>query len=210
MTITLIVADDQEVIRKGLAGLLADEDMRIVAEAATGSEAVKKTKKHKPDVVLMDVLMPDMDGLAALEQIRKSVPTTKVIMISAHDNPSYMARAVALKADDFLLKDVPPAAFAAAIKRAVRGEASPADTPFGKVKDQLQQRADPRADKVPLTRREYQVLKHLAYGLSNREVGYSMNISVETVKEHVQNVLRQLDMPNRTAAAVWAVERGLV
>ena len=210
VTITLIVADDQEVIRKGLAGLLADEDMRIVAEAATGSEAVKKTMKHKPDVVLMDVLMPDMDGLAALEQIQKSVPTTKVMMISAHDNPSYMARAVALKADDFLLKDVPPAAFAAAIKRVVRGEASPADTPFGKVKDQLQQRADPGADNVPLTRREYQVLKHLAYGLSNREVGYSMNISIETVKEHVQNVMRKLDMPNRTAAAVWAVERGLV
>ena len=147
--------------------------------------------------------------LTALEQIRKSVPTTKVIMISAHDNPSYMARAVALEANEFLLKDVPPAAFAAAIKRVVREETSPADAPFGKVKDRLQQRADPGADNVPLTRREYQVLKHLAYGLSNREVGYSMNISIETVKEHVQNVLRKLDVPNRTAAAVWAVKRGL-
>ena len=209
MTITLIVADDQEVIRKGLAGLLADEDMRIVAEAATGSEAVQETEEHKPDVVLMDVLMPDMDGLAALEQIRKGVPTTRVIMISAHDNPSYMARAVALEARDFLLKDVPSTAFAAAIKRVVQGEALPADTPFGKVKDRLQQRADPGADNVPLTRREYQALKHLAYGLSNNELGYSMNISVETVKEHVQNVMRKLDVPNRTAAAVWAVKRGL-
>lgn len=210
MTITLIVADDQEVIRKGLAGLLAGEDMQIVAEAATGGEAVQETEKHQPDVVLMDVLMPDMDGLAALEQIRKSVPTTKVIMISAHDNPSYVARAVALEASDFLLKDAPPAAFASAIQRVIRGEAPPADTPFGKIKNRLQQRADPGADNVPLTRREYQVLKHLAYGLSNREIGASMNISIETVKEHVQNVMRKLDMSNRTAAAVWAVKRGLV
>jgi DNA-binding NarL/FixJ family response regulator len=206
----VIVADDQNIIRRGLASLLAGAGIEIVAEAVTGRETVSKTKKHKPDVLLMDVRMPDMDGLDALERIRKNSPTTKVIMMSAYDNPSYLARAVALGAEDFLPKDVPAKAFAATIQRVVRGEDPPADAPFRKLKAKLQERPDPKADDVPLTRREYQVLRHLAYGLSNREVGRSLNISIETVKEHVQNILRKFDMPDRTAAAVWAVQRGLV
>ncbi len=210
MSIKLIVADDQEVIRKGLASLLSGEDIEIVAEATTGKDAVAKIKKHKPDVLLMDVLMPDIDGLDALEKIRKISPATKVIMMSANDNPTYVARAAALGAMDFLLKDVPGKAFASAIKRAVRGETSPADSPLSKIKAKLQTRPDPKADDVPLTRREYQVLLHLAYGLSNREIGYSMNISVETVKEHVQNIIQKLDTKDRTAAAFWATKRGLV
>jgi DNA-binding NarL/FixJ family response regulator len=206
----VIVADDQEMVRKGLASLLAAEGIEIVAEATTGTEAISKTKKHKPDVLLIDVRMPDMDGLDAVERIRKSSPTTKAILMSAHENPSYVARAVALGAEDFLAKDVPGKMFAATIKRVVRGESAPADSAFIKVKAKLQERPDPRADEVPLTRREYQVLRHLAYGLSNREIGFSLKISVETVKEHVQNILRKFDMPDRTAAAVWAVKRNLV
>ena len=209
MAIKLIVADDQEVVRRGLASLLAGEDIEIVAEAATGKDAIAKTKKHKPDVVLMDVLMPDIDGLDALERIRKNSPKTKVIMMSAHDNPSYVARAAALGAADFLPKDVPAEAFASAIKRSVRGEAPSADAPLSRMKAKLQVRPDPKADDVPLTRREYQVLLHLGYGLSNREIGFSLQISIETVKEHVQNIMRKLDVPDRTAAAFWAVKRGL-
>ena len=210
MAITLIVVDNQEVVRKGLASLLAGEDIEIVAEAASGTAAISKTKKHKPDVLLMDVLMPEMDGLDALERIRKGSPATKVVMMSAHNNPSYVARAAALGAEEFLFKDVPAAAFASAIKRAVRREAPPPDSPLSKVKAKLQVRPDPKADNVPLTRREYQVLLHLAYGLSNREIAHSLDRSIETVKEHLQNILRKLDMPDRTAAAVWAMKRGLV
>ena len=120
------------------------------------------------------------------------------------------ARTQLLGAEDFLPKDVPAKAYAAAIKRAVRGEAPPADAPMSQMKAKLQVRPDPKADDVPLTRREYQVLLHVAYGLSNREIGYSLSISIETVKEHIQNILRKFDMPDRTAAAVWAVKRGLV
>jgi DNA-binding NarL/FixJ family response regulator len=127
VTIKLVLADDQEVIRRGLACLLADQDMRVVAEAATSEEAIEAVKKHKPDVLLLDVLMPDMDGLDALEVIRKEVPSTKVIVISAHDNLSYVARTVALGGQDFLLKDTAPDVLAATIHRVVRGEAAPPD-----------------------------------------------------------------------------------
>ncbi len=210
MVIKLIVADDQEVIRTGLAVLLAGKEIQIVAEAATGAEAITMTKRHKPDVLLLDVRMPDMDGLDALEQIRKNTPATKVIMISAHDNPSYVARAVVLGAEDFLLKDTPGEAYVAAIERAVAGgELAAPDTLFSRIKATLHERPDPKADDVPLTRREYQVLRHLAYGLSNREIARSLTISIDTVKEHVQNVLQKLKVSNRTEAAVWIVKREL-
>jgi DNA-binding NarL/FixJ family response regulator len=209
VAITLILVDDQEIIRKGLAHLLAGQDIQIVAEAATCQEAIEAVKTHQPDVLLLDVLMPDMDGLDALELIRKDSPATKVIVLSAHDNLSYVARTVVLGGQDFLLKDVAPDALVSTIHRVVRGEAPAADTPFSRIKAKLQQRPDPKADEVPLTRREYQVLRHLSFGLSNREIGYSLDISVETVKEHVQNLLRKLDMPDRTAAAVWLVKREL-
>jgi DNA-binding NarL/FixJ family response regulator len=210
MVIKLMVADGQEVIRTGLAELLAGKEIQIVAEAATGAKAITMTKRHKPDVLLLDVRMPDMDGLDALEQIWENTPTTKVIMISAYDNPSYVARAVVLGAEDFLLKHLPAEAYIAAMERAVGGGAPAPDTLCSRIQATLHERRDPRADDVPLTRREYQVLRHLAYGLSNREIARSLTISIETVKEHVQNTLRKLELSNRTEAAVWIVKRGLV
>ena len=127
-----------------------------------------------------------------------------------YDNPSYVARAVVLGAEDFLLKHIPGETYVAAIERAVGGGEPAPDTVFSRIKATLHERLDPKADDVPLTRREYQVLRHLAYGLSNREIARSLTISIETVKEHVQNVLRKLKVSGRTAAAVWIVKRGLV
>jgi DNA-binding NarL/FixJ family response regulator len=210
VAIKLIIADDHKVIRKGLAWLLKDQGIDIVAEVETGTEAVSKTRKHKPDVLLMDVLMAHLDGLDALEKIRKAVPQTKVIMMSAYDNPTYTARAMASGAATFLLKDVSGKEFASTIKRVARGEALTGETRANTMKAFLDKRPDPTADDVPLTKREYQVLRHLAHGLSNREIAKSLGISIETVKEHVQNILRKLDAADRTEVAVWAVKRGLV
>ena len=209
MSITVLVAEDQLVIREGLAELFEDEDIKIVEEAVTGRDAIKKTRKVKPDVLLMDVLMPDTDGLDALEKIRDTSPQTRVLMMSAHDNPTYVARSVALGADGFILKTAKAEDLVDAVKRAARGEPS-TDARLNKIKELLATRLDPVADEVPLTKREYQVLRHLAFGLSNREIARSLGISIETVKEHVQNILRKLDAADRTEAAVWAVKRNLV
>ena len=210
MAVKLIIADDQVVIRKGLAKLLAGQGVEIVAEAKTGTEAIAKTKKHKPDVLIMDVMMPDIDGLDALEKIRQIVPQVKVIMMSAHDNPTYTARSMALGAATFLLKEAPGKEFVSTIKRVAKGETLAADTRASNMKTFLDTRPNPTADDVPLTKREYQVVRNLAYGLSNREMAKSLDISVETVKEHVQNVLRKLDCQGRTAVAMWAMKKGLV
>ena len=209
MSIKVVIADDQQIIRKGLASLFENTEIDIVAEATTGEEAVSQVLAHAPEVLLMDVMMPETDGLEALEQLREKSPQTKVVMMSAHDNPTYVARSVALGAEGYVLKDALGEEIVAAVLRAQRGEDPPTDSKLSEIRHRLGTRLDPVADDVPLTKREYQVLRHLAYGLSNREIGRSLNISIETVKEHVQNILRKLDAADRTEAAVWAVKRGL-
>src|SRR5689334_24927825 len=104
MSVKLLVVDDHEVVRTGLASLLAGSDIKIIAEASSGAEAVKMAAKHKPDVVLLDIRMPDSDGLEALDRIHRDVPSTRVVMLSTYDNPTYVARAVALGASDYVLK----------------------------------------------------------------------------------------------------------
>jgi DNA-binding NarL/FixJ family response regulator len=127
-----------------------------------------------------------------------------------HENPSYVSRAAALGAADFLWKDAPTEAFVDAIHRAARGEEPPADSLIRQVRAELQSRPAPSLDGVALTKREYVVLRHLAQGLSNREIGMSLNISIGTVKEHTENILRKLDVPDRTAAAVHDHRRQVV
>ena len=210
MTIKVVVADDHEVVRSGLANLLKGSNIEIVGEAADGDEAVEKTMKHHPDVVLMDIRMPNRDGLSALEVIRDKLPDARVVMLSTYDNPTYVARSVALGATDFVLKGSTRQEIVDVITRAASGD-EPLDTSvLRRVKRVMRRRHEREDDGIPLTNRELQVLRHVALGLSNREIGQSLGISIETVKEHVQNILRKLDVNDRTQAAVWAVRRGVV
>jgi len=209
MTISVVVADDHEVVRKGLGRLLQGSDIDIVAEAADGEQAVKQTLKHSPDVVLMDIRMAT-DGLMALEAIREKSPHTRVVMLSTYDNPTYVARAVALGANDYVLKGLSRDELIAAIRRVASGEGPPSESILHRIKRTMVKRRDNLGEDFPLTSRETQVLRHLALGLSNREIGRSLGISVETVKEHVQNILRKIDATDRTQAAVWAIKEGLV
>ena len=209
MSINIVVADDHEVVRKGLASLLEGSDIKIVAEAKSGAEAVKLAVKHKPDVVLMDVRMAGTDGLEALQQLRSKLPETRVVMLSTYDNPTYIARAVALGASDYLLKGTGRKELIAAIRAAAANEIPSHRSKLRGVAAAMAKR--PVADEyVPLTNRESQVLRHIAMGLTNKEIAVALEISVETVKEHVQNLLRKLGVSDRTQAAVWAVRRKLV
>jgi DNA-binding NarL/FixJ family response regulator len=214
MTIRVVVADDHEVVRTGLASLLAGADIQIVAEAGGGDEAVKQVGEHRPDVVLLDIRMGDGDGLAALETIVKQSPDTKVVMLSTYDNPTYIARAVALGASDYVLKGSSREEIISTIRSAAGSQAggqSPSGSGAWKKVSRTMSTKSPVVDgNPPLTKRETQVLRHVALGLSNKEIGQSLGISIETVKEHVQNILRKIAVNDRTQAAVWAVRQGLV
>jgi DNA-binding NarL/FixJ family response regulator len=210
MSIRILICDDHEVIRTGLASLLAGTDIQIIAEAANGKDALRIAQKEKPDVVLLDIRMPDGDGLSTLEKLHAKVPESKVVMLSTYDNPTYVARAVALGAVDYILKGAPREDIITTITAAAAGEAPSRCGALKKIAGAMKTRQALDDEDVPLTQRETQVLRHVALGLSNREIGRSLEISVETVKEHVQNILRKIAVNDRTQAAVWAVRKGLV
>ncbi len=210
MTIRILVADDHQVVRSGIKSLLSGTEIEVIAEAADGEEAVLQAARHKPDIVLLDIRMPGVDGLTALGRIKASTPEVPVVMLSTYDNPTYVARAVALGASGYLLKGVTRDELLAAVRKVVSGEEAWTRDELRRVTGAL---TTPRmaADvEVPLTQRESEVLRQFAFGLTNKEIGQALGISYETVKEHVQHILRKIGVTDRTQAAVWAVRKGLV
>ena len=210
MAIRLLIADDHEVVRCGLKSLLEGTDIEVIGEACTGEETVRMTEELRPDVVLLDIRIADGDGLKTLGRIKLDHPELPVLIFSAYDNPTYVARAVALGAVGYLLKGLGRDALLDAIKRVAAGEDAWTREELRRVTGAL---ATPRlaADvEVPLTQRESEVLRQLALGLTNKEIAQSLSISYETVKEHVQHILRKIGVSDRTQAAVWAVRKGLV
>jgi DNA-binding NarL/FixJ family response regulator len=210
MAIKVLVADDHAMVRSGMTALLKGSGITVIDEATNGDEAYDKTIKQKPDVVLMDIRMPKKDGFEALEKIKRKLPNQRVIMLSAFDTQTYVARAVSGGADEYLLKDMPRDEIIATIQRVARDEELSESSILRRVKRVMTRRKETEDEGVPLTPRELQVLRHVALGLSNREIGNALEISIETVKEHVQNILRKLDVNDRTQAAVWAVRKGCV
>ena len=209
-SVRVVVADDHEVVRCGLVNLLDGTDVEIVAEASSGEAAVRLAMKHKPDVILLDIRMaPGNDGLKALEKIRNDAPTVRCIMLTSFDNPTYIARAVASGAHDYILKGCSREELLESITGAASGQLPVRAGELRRVATTMANRVVTPDPDVPLTQREMQVLRHVALGLSNKEIAQSLTISVETVKEHVQNILRKLAVSDRTQAAVWAVRRGL-
>lgn len=210
MSIRLLVADDHTVVRAGIASMLRDTDITVVAEAGDGVQALELAHLHQPDVILLDVRMPELDGMACLSRLRAEVPRSAVIIFTAHDNPTYLARAVALGASGYLVKNVAPEELIAAVEQVAAGEVLWSRENLRRVSGALANSRSNNDLEVPLTKRESEVLKQLALGLSNKEIAQALNISYETVKEHVQHVLRKLGVSDRTQAAVWAVRKGLV
>jgi DNA-binding NarL/FixJ family response regulator len=210
MPVDVLIADDHEVVRAGLKALLEGTEIRIVAEATSGNTALKLASKHRPDLVLLDVRMPDGDGLNCLARIKLELPNTPVVMFSSSDNPTYVARAVALGAAGYLSKSATRKEIIDAIHAAASGDAIWSREELRRVTGALAAPRNASDADVPLTKRESEVLKQLAFGLTNKEIAQSLGISYETVKEHVQHILRKIGVSDRTQAAVWAVRKNLV
>ena len=212
MTLKGLIVDDHQAAREGLGQLLSRRDIEVSGSVSNSDDALSMLQATDFDFVLLDVRMNGTDGIAALEAIRKLAPDLPVLMFSSYDNPTYVARAAALGAADYLLKSSTGDEFHDAIARAVGGATLPAASVLRRVREMMMGAVDLSTlpPELPLTGREAQVLRHIALGLSNREIAGSLEISVETVKEHVQNVLRKANANDRTDAAVRAVRLGLV
>jgi DNA-binding NarL/FixJ family response regulator len=207
---TLLIADSQEIIRLGIRAMLAGTGIKIVGEAPDAKSTLTLAKKHKPAVILLDVAILGGDVFELMRKLSKALPASSLVLMTAIDNPTSMARARAVGAVHCLIKDVSQKELVVAIENAAAGKPLSTSGHFGRVTSSLAARDKGPALDAGLTPRESQVLAHVAYGLSNDEIAHSLEISIETVKEHVQNMLRKLGVNDRTQAAVWAVKSGVV
>jgi DNA-binding NarL/FixJ family response regulator len=212
MSIRVLVADDQSMVRAGFRMLLSDEeDIDVVAEAQNGLEAVEKAARFNPTVVLMDIRMPELDGLEATRRILAADPAARVLILTTFDLDEYIYEALSAGASGFVLKDDPPEQLIAAIRTVAAGEAllSPAVTK--RVISQFTRAPRPAAPRGldELTERELEVFRLIASGLSNAEIGQELFISDTTVKTHVTRVLQKLGLRDRVQAVVLAHQAGL-
>jgi DNA-binding NarL/FixJ family response regulator len=210
MPLRLLFVEDQPVVREGLAALMKGSDVQLIDTATTAAEAVEKAQTTKADVVLLDVRLPDADGLSALARIKAARPNLPVLMFSAYENPAFVARAVALGAAGYIQKGISKEGLLQAIRQAATGEISWTREELRRVTSALSAPRNAFEVDVPLTRREMEVLRHIVEGHTNKKIAEDLHISYETVKEHVQHLLKKLGVTDRTQAAVWAIRNGVV
>jgi DNA-binding NarL/FixJ family response regulator len=209
MPVRVVLADDQPVVGDGLRYAAKGSVIEIVDQVDSVDKIDKSIRTNAPDVLVMDVRIGGQDALQTLEHLRHNFPDLAVVAFSGLDNPTYVARAAALGCSDYVRKTATSKKLFTSIKNAAESKPAPVDSLMVTTRSKMRRPRQTLDHDVPLTNREMQVLRHVSMGLSNREIGKSLAISVETVKEHVQNILRKLDVNDRTQAAVWAVKRGL-
>ena len=209
MSIRLLIADDHEVVRRGIASVVASTEIELVGEALDGEQLIKLIPTQNPDIILLDIRMPQGGGLEALRQIKEECSYLPVLMLSTYDNPNYIGRALALGAEGYLLKGCSRDEILSKIRSAASGENlwTPAEL---RRFSGAEPTPPPEPDlEITLTRRELEVLRKVARGMTNKQIAKLLFISAETVKEHIQNILRKIGVTDRTQAAVWAVRRDL-
>jgi DNA-binding NarL/FixJ family response regulator len=215
--IRVLVADDHTILRQGLVGILkASEEMEVVGEAAEGSEAVEKALKTRPDVVVLDISMPRMNGLEAARRIREALPATRILVLTMHDDEEYVLKMVRAGASGYLLKEVSGSQLTNAIRTVADGFSLIYPSVARRVLDEFGRlrvgAAQPDDDQgySDLTPREREVLKLIASGRANKEIGTELGISERTVKTHISNIFSKLQLTDRTQAALYVHNRGLL
>ena len=207
--VNVVIADDHSMVREGLKQLLELEgDIKVIAEAGDGKQCLDVVRRAKPDVLLLDINMPEMNGLQVLEELRYQKSDVKILILTIHNEIEYLMKAVDIGVDGYVLKDSDSSLLKKAIFAVAKGETfiQPSLTPLlrqsllnGKEKD----------DNI-LTKREIQVLKLLAEGMYNREIGEKLFISEKTVKNHVSSIFKKIGVTDRTQAAVYAIKNNMV
>ena len=217
----IIIADDHYVVRAGLRlTLAAQPDLEVVGEAESGLQAVDLCRRLQPDLVLMDVNMPEMDGLEATRAIKGELHATSILITTAHEDPDYLLGAIEAGAAGYVLKDAPKSRLLDAVRRVLNGEA-PLNEDLAmklirRLADKAKEETAPQPTRrlvalaEPLTAREIEVLRLVAMGYNNPEIARTLVVSRATVKTHVQNIIRKLNVSDRTQATIRAIELGIV
>jgi len=208
-TITLIIIHPRELLRLGLLSVFKGQaGFKVLGQGSTGEEAQKLVKQHEPNLILLYDQLDDGDSFDLAKQLKESDPDLKIVMLGVQENTTYMARAASAGVHNYLMEGSTGQQILDTIRDAVSDKPPSPSTSYGKVLASMRDRSlNPAVD---LTSRELQVLRHVGYGLSNDEIARSLSVSIETIKEHVQNILRKMGVQDRTQAAVWAVKQGLV
>lgn len=222
--ITVVVADDHKLFREGLKRILnMEQDLQVIGECADGRQVIEFCQQHKPDVVLLDINMPVENGVTATEKLREMCPDVKVIILSIHDDESYVFETLRKGASGYLLKDMEAESLIDAIRTVAAGHAYIHPKVTGKLIHQLRRMANtdgaavaqaekkqPRNINVPLTKREIEVLRLMAEGKSNKMIGEHLFISEKTVKNHVSSILQKMEVEDRTQAVIVSIKNGWV
>ncbi len=209
--ITVFLAEDHAVVREGLAELIRREtDMEVVGEAGDGEDTVRLVKQLKPDIVLMDIAMPVVNGVEATKQIKATVPQTRVLVLTAYDNPEFVTAAIEAGAAGYLLKNVRRKELTTAIRSAYEGESVLHPSVAKAIFAQLRTPADKITSEKPdvLSEREFQVLQKGAEGLSNKQIATLLSIGPRTVQTHWRNIFDKLGVYSRTEAIVYCLKKG--
>jgi len=210
---TVLIADDDHLMRAGLAAVLeSDEEIEVIGQASTGREAIALTRRREPDVVLMDVQMPDLDGIAATRELAGAAPAARVLILTTFEEDDYIFGGLRAGASGFLLKRTPAEELIRAVHTVAAGESLLSPSVTRRVIDRMARQPAPQpaaADIAQLTPREREVLELLAAGLSNAEIAAALVIEESTVKTHVKRVLMKLGVRDRVQAVIFAYENGL-
>lgn len=211
MAITIVITDDHSMIREGLKQLLElDENFRVIGQAGDGIECLRLLKKELPDVLLLDINMPNMNGIEVLEHLKKEYSQIKVLILTIHNEVEYLLKAVDIGCNGYILKDSNSAMLKKAIHSVYEGDSFIQPDLIPILNAGLVERDSSEGALGGLTKREIEVLKLLAEGLFNKEIAYKLNISERTVKNHVSNIFKKINASDRTQAAVFAIKNNLV